>query len=120
MERRTFLGAAAALAALPTDVATAEDRADVRRDEEQGTARASLPHREGLWSDTEIWSGGVDEETTISVNGFTGDEAELDGVEFHLSNKSVTVVVNATPEEARELAEDLAVAAEFAENGVED
>lgn len=116
MQRRTFLGAAAAVASLPSEV---QDSSDTDVSEAPEPVRRSYDW--SLWSATELFAGGVDEETGLSVNGYhLPDEPEECGVEILVSNRTGQIVLSLPSERAREVAEDLVAAADFAESGVKD
>ena len=116
MERRTFLGAAAAVAALSTSAGSAADRAEVSTDTDLGTSMARFPSRGEVWSDVEFKQHGLDEAAELRVAGSWLDD-EPGHVDVHFSNRFAHLTISVGPDEAREVARDLLEAAEHAESG---
>ena len=118
MERRTFLGAAAAAAALPTSKVALEERPDVDVASGNGCSTARFSKRSDVWSDVEILSHGDDDSTSVSVFGEWLDD-EPGHVTLHVTNDFVSLRASVDPDEARELAADLEAAAAHADGSTE-
>lgn len=115
MQRRAFLGAAAALTALPNDVATdgCNDEPDCSTD---GSSSVSMPRREGVWSAMEM-SELVDEDATVSATGYAYDD-EPSRVDLTVSTDAGwSLHLSLSPQQAIELAMDLEGAADHAVGG---
>lgn len=114
--RRTFLGAAAAaLATIPaTATATDTDAVDVETDD-TGSARATVPNKNEVWSALNIRET-VDDATTFSVTGHWSDGAPAQ-VECVARTDVADMTFNLSPAEADELAADLKLAATHARQG---
>lgn len=124
--RRAFLGAAAALSALPafggtatatdeeTDDSGSQPRVEVSHGDhgENGPSHASVESGDsirGFLSLGEL----DDDESSFSVNGYHYEDEPGD-VEIYSNIGCVSITYNCTPERALELAEELTLAAEHA------
>jgi len=115
--RRRFLGAAAALAALPVVSGTgaAASRLDISSDD-YGSTRTSVQPGKPVFGAVEIGEI-VDEESDISVSGYAYDDEEPSQVECTVNVGGAHVVLSFSPARAHEFAEELTLAATAAEQG---
>lgn len=113
-DRRQVLKSVPALAGLSAlPVASADDV--TLRSDDYGATQASLPTRSGVWSSVEL--GTVDdEESDLSVQGYHYDD-EPSEVELNLDSVGAQIKIAVSPERARQIAGDLATAADYAETG---
>lgn len=113
MERRAFLGAAAALAALP-DLQSGDGESRVAGPAESVTEdRLSAGSMSGVWTAAELGEL-VDEESSVSVSGWNYDDEDPSHVMMHVTQQVVGLSLSLSPERARELAADLEAAADHA------
>ena len=112
MDRRAFLGAAAAVAALPSTAGGETDGGDL------GSAVERFPTRGDVWSAVEFRQHGFDENADLVVVGQWFDD-EPGYVEVNFSNQFARLTVAIDPDEARGLARDLLEAADHAEEGAD-
>lgn len=123
--RRSFLGAAAALSALPavggTVTASSEERdesgigPDVSvTSDDHGSRLADIENGDPVEAHVEL-PNLTDVETRFSVFGQAFDDEEAGHVEAHIYARGVSLSVEFTPERAHRLAEEFRLAAEFAE-----
>jgi len=115
VSRRQFLGAAAALAALPAASGTgaAASRIEVSSDDYEST-RASVQPGEPVFGAVHLGEM-VDEESDISVSGYAYDDEEPSQVECTVNVGGAHVVLGFSPERAHEFAEELTLAAAAAQ-----
>lgn len=120
VSRRRFLGAAAGLSALPvvTSTEVAAFRLDVSTDD-YGSTRTSVQPGEPVFGAVEIGEM-VDEESDISVSGYSYDDEEPSQVECTVNVGGAHVVLSFSPPRAHEFAEELTLAATAAEEGGDD
>lgn len=111
MNRRTFLGAAAALAIPPKEV---DGRGATVRSN-HGASRKSFPTHTSGWSAIEVPES-TDEDTEFGVTGFHYDD-EPSQVQLSIKQTHRSVLLNPDPLQARSLANDLLAAARHAEGG---
>jgi hypothetical protein len=116
--RRHVLAAIAALStiALSGKTSAAEASREVEVTESEFGSRIDIESGEPVWSDALILCEGDDAEIDISGHHHPDGVAN---VEFTAYNGAVSLTLGLSPERARELAEDLQLAADHAENGVD-
>lgn len=116
--RRTFLGAAAALATLPAfGAAEANEKITDVNSDYTGASRATVERGAPVWSNLELPEA-LDEETEISVNGYHYDDPQTSStVEVKIHQEHLAATVAFDPGRAREFIDELEAAAEFAETG---
>lgn len=125
MQRRRFLGAAAALAALPVTTSASGSTLvpeDVAVSVEEGpcgtTGTAEVADQSPMW--TSFYLGQWDaEETPISVKSYWYGDGEQALVEMNIQPEHMDLGLSMTPDRALELAEDLRRVAELAKRGSE-
>lgn len=92
------------------------DRApDVHEDADLGSAAAKFPDHTGVLANVERFDPS-DEDATVSVDGHWYDD-EDGWVEVEISTADEIITATVGPDTARQLAEDLEGAADFAEGG---
>ena len=115
MERRTFLGAAAALAALPTDVAAEDsDRDDVTRGSDDPPSSRKYPERTADMGEVRLPEPIDRDGPSLRIKGHHSDTWAEHHVEVWMEIGDRNVWFTLLPDQAREVAADLAAAAEYA------
>lgn len=114
MERRTFLGAAAVLAALPADVEGREEAAPPEWGADTTPSTRSFPERTGDMGEVRLPESVDYDGPTINVSGHNSDTWDEHHVEVKMKIGDRRVWFALLPGQAREFAEDLSAAAEYA------
>lgn len=83
--------------------------------DDYGSGRARFSERSPVWSSVDL-SEIITEETTVGVNGHWYDDEEAE-VEVTIGAGGASMVLNMSPQRAREFATDLIHASEYAEQG---
>lgn len=115
--RRTFLGAAAALAGLSASAsgeATESPAVDVSTGD-MGSGIASVETGGPVWADVELW-GGNDREAEFSVHAEWLDD-EQPWVHVGVNTGIANITTSMSPDRVRRLARELQTAADRAEQG---
>jgi hypothetical protein len=116
--RRRVLAALAALSTLTlSDEAGATDTRGEVTVNSMGNSRLDIEPGDAVWSDAAIKCQGQDATIDITATHRKGDR--LSNVEFRAYNDALTLWLGLSPERAREVAADLRIAADHAENGGE-
>lgn len=119
VSRRHILAGLAALGLLPGVVGRTNARVSSQRIEvtngEHGTARASIDPGSPMYGSIEI-SELHDCKSEVSVAGYGYDDEEPDHVEMRVTFNGASVSLSCSPERARELADELRTAANYADS----
>lgn len=116
--RRQFLGAAAALAALPAASTKASAARVDSSTDDLGNTRHDVEPGEPVFGIVDL-HGQVDDGARLSVSGFAypDDDGDESCVECNVGIGNASVTLNLSPGRAREFAEELQLAAKAAEQG---
>jgi len=116
--RRAFVAGLAALGLLPTaarsvDARLDRDRVDVSRGD-HGTTHAAVESGSPIWGSVEVGEF-VDEESSISVDGYSHNDGEPERVSVRVSVGATSVSLSCSADRARELAAELTTVADYAD-----